>query len=111
MKAICPHCNEQVTLDDERRGRPVRCPECDAGFRAPLQDDAEGLAPASVTIADKLMLGAAIFCGLGVLVTLAATLANRMGQTFTLPQGLPPLILLILPFIAVAISKIGRAHV
>jgi hypothetical protein len=106
MTARCPHCGKEVTLDDERRGRPVRCPECDQGFRAPLQDMEEGFAPVAVSSADKIMLAMAVLCGLGLLLVLAAMLAHQQGYEIPTSRELL-VIMLIVPFASIGVSWWG----
>lgn len=106
MKVICPHCKELMEVTDERRGRPVRCESCGQGFRAPLAEMQEGRAPTSFGVADQLMIIGAALCGLGLVLTVAAIVAARAGQGFSVPRGLP-VYLLIVPFGSIAASWWG----
>lgn len=41
VRVRCPSCDTMNRLDEEDRGRRVRCRECDARFRVPWQDDVD----------------------------------------------------------------------
>ncbi len=104
MQARCPHCRQIVQLDEDRRGRPVRCPSCQAGFRAPLQDLEEGLAPApGATRADQLLLASAVLSGIGLLLTLVAIAMHHSSGVLPVPSELI-ISLLLLPVLPIALS-------
>lgn len=86
LVTTCPHCGRRAELEDDRRGRPVRCEHCGEGFRAPLDDNERGVAALSAsTPADVVALVAAVLAVLGVLATAAALLVVLTGGT--LPVG------------------------
>lgn len=110
----CPRCHEKVELEDHRHGRAVRCPQCDAAFRAPPPDEPgrpewpqskQADSPWGDTVAT---LGTLIAV-LGLLATLGGIWLHRAGQP--LPLDLAALAWLIaLPVFVVLASWIAAAR-
>ncbi|NIA21522.1 MAG: hypothetical protein GWP05_06055 [Anaerolineaceae bacterium] len=91
----CPHCDRQVELDESRRGRPARCPHCQGMFRAPLFDGEQPTPAIPATPAgqpgrsDALLIGAAAFAALGLLLVLPVLIIYRLGDgQLPVPWGL-----------------------
>jgi len=105
FQMTCPHCRRKLDLDDDRRGRPTRCPHCGGAFRAPLYDDepATGARRPGRTGADALAVAATLVAVAGCLMTGAALLVRLAGGT--LPVGIAALrVSVIVPIAVVAVS-------
>jgi len=88
LQMTCPHCSEPLALADDRLGRPVRCPHCGRGFRAPFHDGepATGARPGG-SAADALAVAAAVVAVAGCLMTAAALLVRLADGTLPVSLG------------------------
>lgn len=104
LQMTCPFCRREIELDDDRRGRPARCPACGKPFRAPLEDHdvAMSARPRGGT-ADAVALAATVVAAAGLLLTLAGILLRASGGTLPVaPEVLR--IAVIVPLGLVAVS-------
>lgn len=88
LTMTCPHCRRRIELDDSRRGRPARCPQCSGIFRAPLEDDQPATGAAGRGGAQGLLIGAACLSMAGLLATLGAILIRANGGHLPLDRTL-----------------------
>jgi len=100
----CPHCRKRIELDESRRGRPSRCPRCQGMFRAPLFDGEAGIAASAAGRGDTVLLAAAGFAGLGLVLTGAALLTYFAGGGRLLVPWNALLVTLPLPLIPIGIT-------
>lgn len=105
LEMTCPHCNRSVELDDDRRGRPARCPMCGGAFRAPLADNepAVGARPKGGTVADVAVIVAAVVAVAGTLLTAAGILVRTTGGTLPVSRTVL-MVCLALPFAVIVVS-------
>jgi len=76
LKTTCPRCREAMELPDEKRGLPIRCPHCQAAFRAP-EGENQAATGGGGGAADAVLV-VATYVGFGGLLLTAALLAWRM---------------------------------
>ena len=89
LNLTCPQCEQPLALEDDRRGKPVRCAQCGLAFRAPVFD---GEPPTGYTLrgntADHVALVATLVGVVGLIATGIMFLAIRQKALAPLPPNL-----------------------